>query len=286
MAGGLWLIVIVTGVFGLTAASRLVVSNNPTVTATNILANEVLFRLSFVANLLAGVCYVGVTVLLYELLKPVGRTLSLLGAFFGLGGVAIGGPSFLSQMAPLIVLQHEPYSGVFTEGQMQALAMIPLDLHTVGFYVTMVLFGLQILIVGYLILRSTFLPRVLGVLLAIGGLTYLITSFASFLSPALGAALSSFIAPRRALGRRVCDPVASHTRRRRFTMGGTGRQPDQVLNLTVAVGVDRVSRQAVRLFAVGGGELAGARAPGWPAGVIDRHGNGHALPVAVSAVVV
>lgn len=86
IAGGLWLIVIAAGAFALSATSGLIVHNDAVATANNILENESLLRFSIVANLVAGVCYVGVTVLLYELLKPVSRSLSLLAAFFGLSG--------------------------------------------------------------------------------------------------------------------------------------------------------------------------------------------------------
>ena len=79
--------------FAFVPTSALILRNDAAAAANNILANESLFRLSFVAELVAGLCYVGVTVLLYE---PVSRSLSLLAAFFGLGGVAIGGPAFLS----------------------------------------------------------------------------------------------------------------------------------------------------------------------------------------------
>ena len=95
IAGGLWLMVIVAGMTAFVIRSPLVVSGDAAATATKILASESLFRLGFGADLIAGACYMGVTVLLYRLLKPVSRSLSLLAAFFGLAGVAMEGARLL-----------------------------------------------------------------------------------------------------------------------------------------------------------------------------------------------
>lgn len=200
IAGGLWLTVIVTGVFALMSMSSLIVRNDAATTANNILANESLFRLSVVADIVAGLCYVGVTVLLYGLLKPVNRSLSLLAAFFGLGGFAIGGPAFLSRLAALVLLQGDEYLSVFTTSQLQAMALMSLKLHAFGFYISLMLFGSQCIILGYLIVRSTFLPRILGVLLAIGGVGYMVSSFGIVLSPSVGDLLSPFVLPAGLLG--------------------------------------------------------------------------------------
>ena len=193
IAGGLWLMVIAASAVAFMPTSMLIVRNDAAATANNILANESLYRLSVAAELVASLCYVGVTVLLYELLKPVSRSLSLLVAFFGLGGVAIGGLSFLSRLAPLVLLRGDEYLSVFTTSQLQALALTSLSLHMFGISISLVFFGLQCFIAGYLILRSTFLPGILGVLLALGGSAYVIGSFANILSPSFGAVLGPFV---------------------------------------------------------------------------------------------
>src|SRR5712692_2500099 len=200
VAGGLWLIVIAAGVFAYVAGSSVIVRNDAAATAANILANESLFRLGFVADLIAGACYVGVTVLLYYLLKPVGSNLALLAAFFGLGGVAIGAASSVSRLAPLVLLRGDQYLSSFTTGQLQAMALMSLKLHAQGFNLSMVFFGIQCFLVGFLIVRSSFLPRILGVLLAIAGLSYVSSSLANFLSPAFGALVSPFILPAGIVG--------------------------------------------------------------------------------------
>ena len=198
LAGGFWLLCIVAGVGGFIAGGPLIVANDAAATAANILANESLFRLGFAANLISGLSYMGVTVFMYYVLKPVSRSLSLLAAFFGLAGVAIGGVAWVSNLAPLSLLHGDQYLGAFTSSQLQAMALA-LKLQTHVFFIGMVFFGIQCISIGYLIARSTFLPRILGVLLAIGGTCYVIASFANFLLP-LGASLVPFIFPVALVG--------------------------------------------------------------------------------------
>ena len=200
MAGGLWLMVIATGTFAFLAGATLIVRNDAVATATNILAAERFYRLGFVADLIAGACYMGVTVLLYDLLKPVSRSVSLLAAFFGLGGIAIGAATSLVRLAPLVLLRSDQYLSTFTPNQLQTMALAALRLYEQAFLIAMVVFGLQCVLVGCLIVRSTFLPRILGVLLALGGLSYVISSLANFLAPAFGARLAPFIVPAAILG--------------------------------------------------------------------------------------
>src|SRR6266516_3493391 len=108
-AGGLWWLCIVAGIVGFVAGAPLIVANDAAATAANILANESLYRLGFAANLISGLSYVGVTALMYHVLKPVSRSLSLLAAFFGLAGVAIGGVAWVSNVVPLVLLHGDQY---------------------------------------------------------------------------------------------------------------------------------------------------------------------------------
>ncbi|HSP64192.1 MAG TPA: DUF4386 domain-containing protein [Pyrinomonadaceae bacterium] len=200
VAGGLWLLCIVAGVGGFVAGAPLIVPNDAAATAANILANESLFRLGFAADLISGLSYVGVTVFLYYVLKPVSRSLSLLAAFFGLAGVAIGGVAWVSHLVPLVLLHGDQYLSAFTTSQLQAMALTALKLQMQVFFIGMVFFGIQCILIGYLVARSTFLPRILGVLLAIGGTSYVISSFANFLAPVFGAHLMPFIIPAAFIG--------------------------------------------------------------------------------------
>ena len=178
----------------------MIVRNDAAATAANILGSESLFRLGFAADLLGGLTYIGVSVLLYDLLKPVNRSLSLLAAFFGLAGVASGAGASVTLLAPLVLSGGAPYLTGFTTDQVQGLAYAFLRLHAQAFNVAMVFFGFQCMSAGYLIARSTFLPRILGVLLAVGGLSYVINSLASFVSPTFAGYVAPFILPLVLLG--------------------------------------------------------------------------------------
>jgi hypothetical protein len=176
------------------------VAGDAAATAANLLASESAFRLAFTANLVAGACYLGVTVLLYALLKPVSRSLSLLAATFGLAGVAAGAATSLLQLAPLLLLKEAPYLGAFTPDQLQALSLTFIRMAWQGGGIGMMFFGVQCVLIGAMIVRSSFLPRILGVLLGVGGLSYVVSSLANFTAPAFGAQLSPFIVPAALIG--------------------------------------------------------------------------------------
>jgi hypothetical protein len=180
---------------GVFILGRLVVSGNPAATAANILAHERLFWLGFASSLVGVACHIVWALLIYELLKPVNRSVSLLAAFVILVGCAIQAIASLFYLAPLIVLQGGSSLNAFTAEQLQALALMFLKFHTYTFDIYLVFFGLWCILIGYLVFRSTFLPRVLGVLVAISGLGWV-----TYLSPPLANYLWPYIAAASALG--------------------------------------------------------------------------------------
>src|SRR5436305_4547405 len=200
IAGSLWWLCIAAGIVGFVAGAPLVVAHDAAATAANMLAKESLFRFGFAADLVSGLSYVGVTALIYYVLKPVSRSLSLLAAFFGLAGVAIGGASWVIHLVPLLLLHGNQYLTAFTTNQLQATSLIALKLQLQVFPIGMVFFGIQCISIGYLVARSTFLPRILGVLLALGGLCYVIASFVNFLASSFGPHLVPFIMPVALIG--------------------------------------------------------------------------------------
>lgn len=188
LAGLLFLIVMAAGIFAeFWVWNALIVSRDAAATARNILAAEPLYRLGFAANLVDYALYLGVTAILYELLKPAGRTLSAAAAALSLAATAIVAAASLCTYAPLILLHMQD------DGAWQALALLCLKLRTIGYDVSLVFFGLHFLLVGVLILRADFLPRLLGVLQIVCGACYLVNSFANVLSPPLAIALSPYI---------------------------------------------------------------------------------------------
>jgi hypothetical protein len=196
MAGAFQLLEALTAGFGqVIVLDRLVVAGNGAATAANILGHERLFWLGFASSLIGVACHIAWALLLYELLKPVNRGLSLLAAFVILVGCAIQALTSLFYVAPLLVLTGGNSLSAFTAEQLQALGLVLLRLNTYAFDIYLVFFGFWCILIGYLIFRSTFLPRVLGVLLAISGLGWV-----TYLSPPLANHLWPFIAAASALG--------------------------------------------------------------------------------------
>ncbi len=180
---------------GVFVLDRLVVPGNGAATAANILGHERLFWLGFASSLIGVAFHIAWALLMYELLKPVNKSLSSLAAFVILVGCAIQALSSLFYLAPLLILQSSSSPSAFTVEQLQALALIFVKLRVYSFDIYLVFFGFWCILIGYLIFRSTFLPRVLGVLVAISGLGWV-----TYLSPPLADRLWPFIASASALG--------------------------------------------------------------------------------------
>ena len=196
IAGSLYLITILTGIFSAGYVSgRLVVNGDAAATAANILAHPGLLQLGFAVYLIEMACQVAITALFYNLLKPAGRNVSLVAAFLGLTGCVIKTFSRLFFIAPLFILGGAHYLSVFSAEQLQALALLFLKVNDRGAGIALVFFGFYAILTGYLIIKSTFLPRILGVLSVVGGLGWL-----TFLYPPLGSRLFPFIAIFAILG--------------------------------------------------------------------------------------
>jgi Domain of unknown function (DUF4386) len=174
--------------FAIWVRSRLVVDSDAAATAHNILAHERLYRWGFVGDVISCVAFIIYTILLYDLFRPVSRRLSLLAAVSNLVGEAIQLSIGVFLLAPLAVLEGTRSSSAVDVAQSQTQALMFLNFYDYGYAISMVLFGFWNILTGYLIFRSTFLPRILGVLLAISGLYYQIDNFVWFLSPAFAAA--------------------------------------------------------------------------------------------------
>jgi hypothetical protein len=188
ITGIVYFLYFLTAVLGEFFLKGLVVDGDAAATANNLLAHQPLFRLGLSTGLIATTCYIAVTALFYGLFKPVNRSLSLLAAFFGLVGCAITAFGSLFQLAPLFVLGGAQYLSVFNVEQLRALALMFLQLNTQTANICLVLFGFYDLLIGYLVFKSTFLPRFLGVLMALAGLGWL-----TFLYPPLANSLSPYI---------------------------------------------------------------------------------------------
>ncbi|MBV9720157.1 MAG: DUF4386 domain-containing protein [Candidatus Eremiobacteraeota bacterium] len=185
IAGALLLVGFVAGGFGeLFVPSKLIVPADATATAHNIMASESLFRMGFVGYLVEAVCDVSTTLLLYVLLRPVNKNLALLAAFFGLVGTATYAIAEFFYFAALQLLEGATYLRTFSPEQLNTLALLSLKLYGDGAEVFMAFGGVGSIIVGYLIFRSCYLPKTLGVLLALAGLGFITINVALVLAPA------------------------------------------------------------------------------------------------------
>ncbi len=185
IAGVLFLISILAGGFGeFFVPSKLIVSGDATSTANNIMASGSLFRMGFASYLVEAVCDVALTLILYVLLRPVRKDLALLAAFFRLVSTAIFGTAELFYFAASLILGGADYLKTFSPDQLNALALLSLKLYGYGGGIFLVLYGVPSILLGYLIFQSGYFPKVLGVLLALGGLGFVIRSFALVLAPA------------------------------------------------------------------------------------------------------
>lgn len=183
-AGGLYLIIIVCGIFGeaYVRASLLVPGDAPA-TAANILGAEGLFRSGFVADVLMLLSDVAIAVLFYLLLRPVSRTLALMAAAFRLTQAAVLGLNLLNYYAALLLLQGKVFAEAFSGEQLAGLAMLFLNLHSHGYDLGLLFFALSSLILGYLVSRAAYLPSLLGYGLIAAALVYLLGSLSRFLFP-------------------------------------------------------------------------------------------------------
>jgi hypothetical protein len=133
---------------------------------------------------------VALVVILYDLFKVVDRRIALMMVYYSLVGTAVESANLLNQFTPLVLLDRAQALGT---DRLQDLAYAPLGLVSIGYDIQQVVYAFYLLAAGYLVFKSTFVPRVIGLLLALGAVAYLIYSFASFLAPAFSAQLVPYI---------------------------------------------------------------------------------------------
>ncbi len=201
-AGLLYLIVVVTGVFSLGyVPSQIPVQGDASATVSNIAASESLFRLGIVAGLICYTAFLVLPFALYKLLSPVGQNAAVLMVAFAVVSVPISFVNMLNKLDILSLLNGADYLQAFTTEQLHARVMLSLDAYSNGLLVSKVFWGLWLLPFGYLVFKSRFLPRVLGILLMAGCFGYLTDFFGSVLvSGYAESAIASFATKPAALG--------------------------------------------------------------------------------------
>jgi hypothetical protein len=195
IGGWLYLFIIVAGIFSeLFVRDKLIVSGDATTTARNIMGSELLFRTSVALELIWLVCAVAVALILYGLLKLVNNSLSLLAAFFNLVSIAVESVSTIALITVFLFYGGPSYLKAFDPNQLNALAYLCLKVYDYGFGVSLVFFGCCLFLYGYLIFKSAYFPKTIGVLLILASLSYLTNSFVLFLAPALANAIFPILA--------------------------------------------------------------------------------------------
>jgi uncharacterized protein DUF4386 len=188
--GILYLIIIAAGMAGeLFVRGSTVVSGDATATARNIMASPALWRAGIAGDLVMHLCDVGVMLVFYVLLRPVSKNLALLALLFNLVQTSVLVANKLNLLLPLFLLGDAEYLKAFTPEQLQALSYVAFRTHDYGFGFGLIFFGAECIVVGYLIVRSSYLPRTLGVMMATAGVCYLTNSFALVLAPTLASRL-------------------------------------------------------------------------------------------------
>lgn len=194
IAGLFYLIVIGTGLFAeVFVRQALRVPGDAAATAHNIQGAEMLYRSGIVADLTNFIVGLPCVLIFYMLFKQVNKYLTVLALFFVIIQTAIIALNLLNQISPLLFLGDEQYLRSFQPDQLAILSAHALDLQAQGYAIGLAFFGFYCITIGYLIVSSAFLPRILGVLYSLAGLCYVINSYSMLLSPGFASSLFPYI---------------------------------------------------------------------------------------------
>ncbi len=193
VAGYLYLMLFPLGIFGIIyVPSSLIVLGDAATTASNIMANELLYRLSIVTALTLQIVNIFLALALYKLLNPVDKNNAVLMVILVLVAAPIAMLNELNHVAVLLVLSGSDFLTTFSLDQVQASVPLFLNLHEHGVFIAQIFWGLWLFPMGYLIFKSNFLPLALGILMIIGGFGYLVDSFVYFIFPDFDVTFSEF----------------------------------------------------------------------------------------------
>jgi len=195
-AGLLYLLTSMVGFFAMGyVPNKLIVHGNATATANNIAASETLFRLGIASELIGMVGFIFVALVLYDLLKGVNRRHAALMFILIVVSIPVAFVNELNSFAALVLVRGADFLSVFEKPQREALAMLFLNLHGRGFVVTEIFWGLWLFPLALLVYRSRFLPRFLGVWLALAGFAWVILSLTGVLLPQHADKVDTYLQP-------------------------------------------------------------------------------------------
>lgn len=187
VAGLLYLTIFIAGIFAeFIVRQGLIVPGDAGATAANIMASEMLFRANIAADMVMIIADIALALVFYVLFKPVSKSLSMLAAFFRLMQAATLAVNLLNLVFALQLIDGASYLSVLGAEQQNALALLFLNVHGIGYTIGLTFFGVNLLILGFLVFKSGFFPKILGILLVAAAIGYLIDSFAKVLMPNYG----------------------------------------------------------------------------------------------------
>jgi hypothetical protein len=185
MAGLFYLLFIIATAIADAIRTKFIVDGDAIATALNIQTSEMLFRCGFLSDILAGILFLLAAWALYVLLKPVNKHLALLFLLLNLGGVAVQVLNMLNLLSAVLLLGGKEYLGVIPSAQLQAAAMFFLNLHKNGFMIAQFFFAAWLFPLGYLIFKSGYLPKLLGIVVMVECFAWLLFPLQFFFFPNL-----------------------------------------------------------------------------------------------------
>lgn len=184
IAGTCYLLIILLGIFGqIVVRNSLVVMNDPAMTVNNIAESSLLWRLGIAGDITMHLLDIPLMIILYLLLKPVNKVVALVSLAFNVIQTATLSANKLTLIVPLLLMNSQNAGG-FTHEQISAQIMLLLDTHNYGFGLGLIFFGFACLGYGYLIFKSGYFPKAIGILIVVAGLCYLTNSFTLIIVPA------------------------------------------------------------------------------------------------------
>jgi Domain of unknown function (DUF4386) len=186
IGGILYLFIIALGIFyELIVRGRIIVAGDTSATMANLRSMEFLWRLGIVAELVSSIIGLCLVFIMYKLTKPVNKDLAMLAAFFNLVAATIQTAYILQLVEALFPIGTAEYLKAFTPDQLNALVSLTMKSHAFGFTIALLMFGPYFLLTGFLIYKSTYLPKFIGILYIISGVGYLVNGFMLMLAPEL-----------------------------------------------------------------------------------------------------
>lgn len=188
IGGIIYLMIIVSGIFGeLFVRNKIIVADDPAATALNMLASPMLWRVGIAGDLLMHICDVPLIVIFYILLRPVNKNLALLNLSFNVIQTAVLAANKLNLLMSMLLLGDAGYLKTVDLAELQTLSYLFIKLHSYGFGVGLIFFGFVCIVEGHLIVKSTFIPGIIGRLLQLAGICYLLNSFILILYPGVSS---------------------------------------------------------------------------------------------------